>query len=734
MNNIKNILALSALIAALTACGSGGGQENVSDVEPIVQIVTEPEPTENTEPLAGFTVIARNYLKSDEDIANPGRGFYKHTETPTSSFIPLNKDELVANRNSYRAADASYSVNATIILRAFILDNYVNNATLTNDTLSKIQADFNTAREAGIKMVVRFYYHKNASAPYGDPEKETILAHIQQLQPILTDNTDVILALQQGFIGAWGEQYYTDNFSPAGDVTASYTDQNWIDRSEVLAALLAATTESTMVQVRTPQAKQKFVYGAAAPITTGISGTDGSLTLASAFSGEDIARLGFHNDCFLTDASDTGTYADYGTAGGDKNGNAIGIFKNYHKNDSQFVIVGGETCKDEDWATPPVSYANDCSDDVVNTMDELNYSYLNADYNNTVNNDWTEGDNACMDDIKNRLGYRLAITHSTAVTKANAGNYVPFLLTVDNDGFTSPVTPMEIRLVLKHQDTAMETSIVLDAARNDIRTWQPGTTEVGEYVKLPDDLAIGNYDLRLHIADVSNNGAIAARPEYSIQLANAGTWDAATGYNNLEQTISVEAFVDGEAKNTAPTVPLIEPETEQPTEPVTVDISIDGAAADWDNIPTLASAENQQAMSLKVAADEIYLYVAIAGNDMGPYFDLFINTDGDNTTGFQSADWALSGADYLIQQGTDGVIDIHQSIGSDWSWERQTTNTIDANSTNSFVELRIEKADFETLGATINLGLHDNNASWEVQSRLPLADEAMPIYTLPLID
>lgn len=738
MINFQHILALSLLISTLSGCGGSGdaNQEISSNDAPIIPSTPEPEPEADpeTEQLAGFTVIQRNYVKSNEDIANPGRGFYQHTETQTSAFIPLNKDDLVANRNGYRSSDASYSVNATIILRAFILDNYVNDATLSSQTLSQIQTDFDTAREAGIKMVVRFYYHKNSSAPYGDPGKAIILAHINQLQPILTDNADVLLALQQGFIGAWGEQYYTDNFSPAGDVTASYTDQNWNDRSEVLAALLAATTESTMLQVRTPQAKQKFIYGADALITAGLSGTEGSLSADSAFNGEDIARVGFHNDCFLTDASDTGTYADYGTDGSVKVGNAVGILKNYHQNDSQYVIVGGETCKDEDWSTPPVSYANDCSDDVVNTMDALNYSYLNTDYNNTVNNDWTEGDEACMDDIKQRLGYRFALTSSTIVTTANAGNYVPLLLTVDNDGFTSLITPMELRLILKHQGTGTETTVVLDAAANDIRTWQPGTTEVGEYLKLPDDLAIGNYDLSLHIADVSNNGVIAARPEYSIQLANADLWDATTGYNDLEHTITVEAFVEGEDKNTKPTEPLIELGTEQPSEPVTVDISIDGAVDDWESIPTLASAENQQAMSLKVTADETYLYVAIAGSDMGPYFDLFINSDGDSTTGFQSFDWALSGADYLIQQGTDGVISLYRSTGSDWSWEQQASNSIQGNSTTSFVELRIEKADFETINTSINLGVNDVDAMWEVQSRLPLAAEVMPAYTLPVID
>ncbi|WP_339720692.1 DUF4832 domain-containing protein [uncultured Paraglaciecola sp.] len=740
MKNANSILALSLLLTTLVACGGGGsGQKADIDapIAPVPEPIPEPIPSTEpeTEPLAGFTVIKKQYLKSDEDIANPGRGFYQHTETQTSSFSPLSKAELIANRNDYQASDGSYSVKSTIILRAFILDNYVNNPILSNQTLTNIQGDFDIARAAGIKMIVRFYYHKNSTAPYGDPEKEVILAHIQQLKPILTANADVILALQQGFIGAWGEQYYTDNFSPAGDVTASYTQQNWIDRNEVITALLTAIDAQTMLQVRTPQAKQKFIYGADAAITSGLNGTPGSLTADNAFSGQDIARVGFHNDCFLTDASDTGTYADYGTAGGTKKGNAIGIFKNYHKNDSQFVLVGGETCKDESWATPPEPYANDCSDNVVNTMDELNYSYLNADYNNSVNNDWTEGANACMEEIKNKLGYRFSMTSSTAVMTAKAGNYIPFLLTINNEGFTSPVTPMEIRLILKHQVTAAETTIVLDVTRNDIRTWQPGTTELGEYIKLPDDLAIGDYDLSIHIADMSNNGAIAARPEYSMQLANIDTWDATSGYNNLAQTISVEPFMAGDVKNTQPTEPLITvPEPTTPAEPSMVNISIDGDTSDWDNVPLLASAENQQALSLKVTDDETYLYVAIVGIGMGPHFDLFINTDGDSATGFQSFDWPLSGADYLIQQDTVGVINLHKSTGSDWSWQQQTTTSIEANSTNQFVELKIEKANFEGMNASISFGLNDIDAQWQVQSRLPLTSEVMAPYTLSAVE
>jgi len=681
-----------------------------------------------------FNVTQKSYIKSKEDIANPGRGFYQHIETGTSPYTPLNKNSLVNSRQNYQASNANYTSKSTLILRAFILDSYITNGILSDNLLANIQADFDIAREAGVKMVVRFYYHKNSTPPYGDPKKEIILAHIQQLMPILKNNADVILAIQQGFIGAWGEQYYTDNFSHKGKVTASYTDQNWSDRNEILAALLRASAPTTMVQVRTPQAKQKYIYGVSAPVIAGRGNTKNSLVADLAFNHDDIARIGFHNDCFLTDETDTGTYADYGTSGRPSKINPVNMLKNYHKHDSQYVIVGGETCKDENWASPPVPHKNNCSDGVVNTMNEFNYSYLNADYNNSVNNDWVEGKDACMPEIKNKLGYRLAITDSTFVTSAKAGNYIPLLLTLDNDGFTSVVTPMELRLILKHNQTGVETTFILDNTRNDVRMWQPGRIKLSEYIQLPNDLAAGNYSTFLHIADTANKGVISTRPEYSIQLANIGTWDESTGYNDLGLTISIQDFISSDINNQKPkniSIAKLASSERKATNAITdKSILIDGSNVDWTNIPVLTSAENQQLTSLKVHSDELYLYIALEGKEMGGTFDLFINTDDDLSTGFQSSDWVPSGADYLIQQGSGGAINLHSSLSTGWEWKQERSSIIKANNKNNFVEFKIKKSDFKTLNRTISVGVNDVNSTWAVQSRLPLAGEAMTSYKM----
>lgn len=69
-----------------------------------------------------------------------------------------------------------------------------------------MQLDFNTVRNAGIKMTPRFTYTVTSNSDgcdegficlsYADASKVIVLAQIQQLGEVLTTNSDVITALQ----------------------------------------------------------------------------------------------------------------------------------------------------------------------------------------------------------------------------------------------------------------------------------------------------------------------------------------------------------------------------------------------------------------------------------------------------------------------------------------------------------------------------------------------------------
>jgi hypothetical protein len=260
------------------------------------------------------------YNTTQLDFVNPDRGFYYPTITYASNHSPLVASNLMDKRTNYFTPwQANYDVRTSLVFRYFVLDDF-KNSPISAAYLSLIEADFNTARSAGVKLIVRFSYinsttddPNNASCticpPYGDADKARVLEHIGQLKDLLHKHGDIISTVQMGFIGIWGEQYYTDFFGDASPVGNGYlTVSNWDDRIEVLDSLLRAVPKERMVQVRYPQMKQKYVYGSGAATDPAASPPLAS-TLAYDFS--DAARIGFHNDCFLASPYDFETFANY---------------------------------------------------------------------------------------------------------------------------------------------------------------------------------------------------------------------------------------------------------------------------------------------------------------------------------------------------------------------------------------------------------------------------------------
>ena len=238
------------------------------------------------------------YSPSEKVIANPGRGFYRHTEThfrqDGSGYTPLDEQTL----RNYR------DQGITQILRVFYLEKFKDTPTLDPTWLAKVDADFSTARKAGISVVVRFAYVQGGdwpySPPYGDASLDVVLAHIDQLGPLLRANADVIATVQAGFIGLWGEWYYTDHFVADPANPGVVTEADWQKRAAVVHALLDELPDDRTIQVRTMLMKQT-IFGVP-------TGKAGALPEHRAFDGSDLARVGHHNDCFLASPDDFGTF------------------------------------------------------------------------------------------------------------------------------------------------------------------------------------------------------------------------------------------------------------------------------------------------------------------------------------------------------------------------------------------------------------------------------------------
>ncbi len=477
--------------------------------------------------------IEVTYQESVEDFLNPERGFYRTASTSSSNFISLDKQTLQSYRTVSTIPGSKYKVASSLLYRVYILDDFKNKP-LSQDFLKKMEEDFEIAREAGVKIILRFSYNNTVHSggcpegticpPYGDAPKSIVLQQISQLKPYLERNSDVIACMQEGFIGIWGENYYTDYFGDASSNSqGKLLDNNWEDRNDVLGALLDALPTDRMVQVRYPQIKQRYVYGVSAPINVE------ALTQAEAFSGVDKARIGFHNDCFLSGPDDMGTYRDYGNSHSPSvtDEETIKTLRKYGMEDSKYVVVGGETCSDS------YSPQNDCDGITEKELESFHYSFLNAEYNTDVIDDWETA--GCLDAIKKRLGYRFVLNNATLPVKAERGDTIAIELDMKNEGYASPFNERPVQLLLRNKETGKTITLTL---HTDIRRWFSGSIKLKDTLALPKDITPGQYEYLLNLPDKYQS--ISKNPAYSIRFANRDTWEASTGYNKLNAVLKVE--------------------------------------------------------------------------------------------------------------------------------------------------------------------------------------------------
>ncbi len=431
------------------------------------------------------------YTVSDEHLVNPERGFYRYTATYGSAPNPLTEEEL----NEYHAEGLS------LIFRYFFLDSFLNSP-ISDDFLTSIENDFAVMRSAGFKVIARFAYTETLpeDPPYNDsPELALLLQHIDQLKSIIQANDDVILTLQNGFWGVWGENYYSDEFGSEEDVPL--TAQNWADRKMVTDSLLAILPESRLLSLRYPELKSAF-YGFNIPAD--------SLTMAEAHNGSIKSRLGYHNDCFLVAANDY-TFGNTATE------------KPYWETESRYTIMGGESCGDNP------TYTN-CSN-ALNDLENAHWTYLNDYYHPEVLDRWEQ--EGCLEEVSRRLGYRLYLTEGTYQIQAMAGGMFSLFLEMHNDGFAGPVNEREVYLIFKNGGQKYAFLLPVD-----VREWYgSGIYNIDQNIVLPADMEAGDYDLYLSFPDAA--AALAEDERYAIQLANEDMWDADSGYNDLNMTVSV---------------------------------------------------------------------------------------------------------------------------------------------------------------------------------------------------
>lgn len=379
------------------------------------------------------------------------------------------------------AGFSSVRITGNTLVHLNIYLNDYRESDLPEELLNGLQTNFDDIREAGVKAIIRFAYNQG---PYPDTEpdasKQQILRHIEQLTPLLQKNADVIAWVEAGFIGAWGEWHTSTNGL-----------DNIQDKQEILNAVLAAIP-NRFVQVRYP-ANIIEMYPSPADAVT--------------------ARAAHHNDCFLSSETDVGTYERDGEI-------TIERDQAYLTELTRSTPMSGETCA-------PFPPRSECTN-AVQEMELLHFSAINEAYHKGIIRSWEDG--GCLQEIADRMGYRLALTSADFNEQVRLGGILNLTVAIENKGFASIINERSLYIVLFNGSERFEVPTSIDP-----RTWQPGNSSFNVQLHIPSNADEGEYQLALWLPDAYET--LHDNPLYAVQFANENVFDEQTGLNILGTVI-----------------------------------------------------------------------------------------------------------------------------------------------------------------------------------------------------
>lgn len=427
---------------------------------------------------------------------NPERGFTNET----SRKVTTSKPNVL---KGYMSTSTLNSGEYTKMSMLVVLYNfyYFKDKYLPEEVLAGFDEDMQFLRENGWKCVLRFAYTEDED-DIVDATPDWVERHLTQLKPHLAKNADVIYVLEAGFVGVWGEWYYTKNYG-------NESQRMNANRRRVIDALFASTPEDMFVLVRYPLLKQEYL------------GDSKILTSEEAFTGTIRARMGHHNDAFLNVYGDMGTYAS--TKSGDDS-----EMRQFIAEETLYLPNGGETnIEDANVAATRATY-----DKTIDAMSKYHWSFCGSTYAAAATGKWRR--EGTFDEINRRMGYRYQLVESVisdSVAPQGKGNVT---IRICNVGFAPIYNERHAYLVLKNGSEKY--SLPLKA---DPRRWLPNSeiSTINEQVEIPASIPQGKYKLYLHLPDA--HSSIAAETKYAVRFANEGIWDESTGMNDLKTTITV---------------------------------------------------------------------------------------------------------------------------------------------------------------------------------------------------
>lgn len=444
---------------------------------------------------------------------------------------------------------------------------------LTEDAIAYIKDKLQQVRDGEGVAIVRFNYDGEGFAwaycehpddGYIDkliqdiePDKETMLTQISQLKDVLHEYEDVIMCVDGGFFGPWGEMHSTSYGTNPDDYV-------WL-----LDALLDAVPESRSITVH----GGAFLSWYNAKYDTNYTFNDiDQIPVPEAGSPE--SRFGFFNDSYAYGTeSMSGTPDDWGSLsegyywpGAGMGSYDRGRIMTWIRNQNNFYggeAQGGKTL----WNSFPfVAWEGHYAQTV----------YLNADYDADVHFRWAsfkyneedmgktminmyrapydttktaiydpacEGKNG-VEYLRDRLGYRLVLRESMLSESVSYNGTLAFAGKIQNVGFGNMVNKKAVTAVLENQETG---EVYTAATDIDTKLWKPDQDsraintaayrDIAFEIALEefgDNLTSGTYNVYLKINDPLEK----SENKRCVRFANndEGMWNEKLGANLIGVT------------------------------------------------------------------------------------------------------------------------------------------------------------------------------------------------------
>ena len=399
----------------------------------------------------------------------------------------------------------------TIMQSYCFLMKYDDGRPLPQEKLDDVEEFFLKLRQRKVKALLRFAYE--LSPTLSGPSGETILKHLSQLAPLIRKYIDVIYVLQCGFVGKFGE-WHNSYYKLQLDVQF---------RKELMAAVLEVLPPTRMTMMRYPKLKMDL-FGYA------------PLSESEAFTSLPQARIGHFNDGFMAGPSNGGTFGRCGEHC------TVEQEMAYLEQESRFLPMDGELFwRDLSGAVLPAA--------ALKNLNAWHYDTLGMVHAHSL----FEGDNYSIDVwkmvpvdpmalidggfkfshdyfvdekgkhvwrsyyeyIRDHLGYRLELLEAEVSDEIAPGKNLDATVKLINRGFSAPVNPRPVKLVLSNGKESYKFRF-----KTDIRKWEGHGTEQTLTLSLPvpEDMAPGKYKIGFALPDGSE--ILREIPEYAIQTAN----------------------------------------------------------------------------------------------------------------------------------------------------------------------------------------------------------------------